>query len=132
MSSASSVNDALTGYLAGRVTADLVVATVAAEYYRDARGGMRDALKPVIEVIERAHPGVVELSGSQERPGFAVRLTDRPFPKRYEGELREAVGVLVEAQRAAPLHNPSPSVVPARGILSRFLGAVRRLFTAST
>src|SRR6267154_2294637 len=133
MSSATSVNDALTGYLAGRVTAEQLVGTVTAAYYRERGMGNGERLKPVIEVIERAHPGVVELSGSAEKPGFGVRLAERPFPKRYEGELREAVEILVGAQHAAPLQKPSPSVgparvVPARGIFSRFFGAVRRLF----
>jgi len=124
MSSASSVNDALTGYLAGRVTAEQLVGTVTAAYYRERGMGNGQWLKPVIEVIERAHPGVVELAGSAETPGFAVRLAERRFPKRLEGDLRGAAQRIVGA--------PSPSVVPARGIFSRFFGAVRRLFTAST
>src|SRR3989475_11090289 len=132
MSSGSSVNDALTAYLAGRMTADRVVAAVAAAYYREQGAGSRGQLRPIIEVIERAHPGVVELSGSAEKPGFGVRLAERPFPKRYEGELRAAVQILVGARHAAPLHDPAPSVIPARGILSRLIGAVRRLFSAST
>ena len=88
-------------------------------------------MKPLMELIERVHPGVVELSGSAEKPGFGVRLAERPFPKRQERELREAVEMLVGAQHAAPLHD-SPSVAPACSILSRLIGAVRRLFTAST
>ncbi len=124
MSSATSVNEALTGYLAGRVTAEQLVGTVTAVYYREGGMGNGEWLKPVIEVIERAHPGVVELAGSAEKPGFAVRLAERRFPKRLERDLRGAVQTIVGA--------PSPSVGPARGILSRVFGAVRRLFTAST
>ena len=137
MSSATSVNDALSGYAAGRLTAQQLVGVVVAAYYGAGGSGLGSGLKPLIEIIERAHPGVVELSGSAEKPGFGVRLAERPFPKRYEGELREAVEILVGAQHAAPLQKPSPAVgparvVPARGIFSRFFGAVRRLFTAST
>ena len=131
MSSASSVSSALAGYAAGRVTAEQLVAHVAAAYYGARDSGLGTRLKPLIELIERVHPGVVELSGSAEKPGFGVRLAERPFPKRYERELREAVEMLVEAQHTAPLHD-SPSVAPARNILSRLIGAVRRLFTAST
>ena len=132
MSSAASVNSALADYSAGRMTAQQLVGVVAAAYYGARDSGLGTRLKPLIEIIERAHPGVVELAGSAEKPGFGVRLAERPFPKRYEGELREAVQIVVGAQHAAPLQNPPPSVVPPRGILSRFLGAVRRLFTAST
>ena len=123
MSSATSVNDALTGYLAGRVTAEQLVGTVTAAYYRERGMGNGERLKPVIEVIERAHPGVVELAGSAEKPGFAVRLAERPFPKRLDAELRQAVASVV---------TPPSSPVPRPRLLSRFFGAVRRFFTAST
>ncbi len=131
MSSASSVSSALADYAAGRVTAEQLVAQVAAAYYAARDSGLGTRLKPLIELIERVQPGVVELSGSAEKPGFGVRLAERPFPKRHERELREAVEMLVGAQHAAPRHD-SPSVAPARSILSRLIGAVRRLFTAST
>ena len=132
MSSASSVNDVLTGYAAGRVTAEQLVSVVAGAYYGEGGRGTREGLRPVMEVIERAHPGIVELAGSAEKPGFAIRLAERPFPKRYEAGLREAVQNIVGAQHAAPLHNPPISIVPPRGMLSRIVQAVRRLFTAST
>ena len=128
----SSVNSALTDFAAGRMTAQQLVGVVVAVYYGARDSGLGARLKPLMEIIERAHPGVVDLSGSSEKPGFGVRLAERPFPKRYEGELREAVQMVVGAQHAAPLRNPPPSVVPARGIFSRLIGAVRRLFTAST
>jgi hypothetical protein len=133
MSSATSdVRQTLEGYVAGRVKAERLVEVVTAAYYgRDAGTGMRDALRPVIGIIERAHPGVIELSGTAGGPGFAVRLADRPFPKRFEAALRGAAEtVLVGAQHAAPLQD----VPPARttGLVARLLQAVRRLFTAST
>jgi hypothetical protein len=122
-----SVSETLEGYVAGRVKAERVVEAVAAAYYGEERGiGSRERLQPVMDVIERAHPGIVELTGSAEKPGFAVRLTNRPFPKEYEPALRAAVeAVLVEAQHAAPLRAPNP------GLVARLFGAIRRLFTAS-
>jgi hypothetical protein len=132
MSSDSSVNSALAEYAAGRMPAQQLVGVVAAAYYGDGGRGTRDGLKPVMDVIERAHPGVVELTSASDKPGFSMRLAERPFPKRYEGELREAVQIVVGAQHAAPLHHPATSVIPAPGILSRLIGAVRRLFSAST
>jgi len=121
MSSASSVNDALTGYAAGRVTAEQLVGVVAAAYYRERGAGSREQLRPVMEIIERAHPGVVELSGSSEKPGFGVRLAERPFPKRYEEALRQAVQGLVTAPR---------SPLPAPGLFTRIIRAIRKVFSA--
>lgn len=121
MSSASSVNDALTSYASGRMTAEQLVSAVAAAYYTEHGAGSREQLRPIIEIIEKAHPGVVELSGSTQKPGFAIRLAERPFPKRYEGELRHVVESLVTAPR---------SVLPAPGLFTRILRAIRRVFSA--
>lgn len=129
MSSASShVRGVLEGYVAGRVKAERVVEAVAAACYTEHGAGSREHLRPILAVIERAHPGVIELASTPDKPGFAVRLAERPFPKEYEGSLREAVeGVLASAgQPAAP-----GSVVRAPGLWSRFYAAVRRLFSAS-
>jgi len=129
MSSASSADDLLAGYLAGRVTAEQLVAAVTATYYQDAGNGTRDTLRPVIDVIERAHPGVVELTGSADRPGFAVRLAERQFPKRYEGELRSAVTAALQSHPASRISHP---VQTARepGLFRRIVAAVRNLFSA--
>ena len=121
MSSGSSVNDALTGYLTGQVTADRVVATVAAAYYREQGAGSGEQLRPLMEIIERAHPGIVELSANTEKPGFGVRLAERPFPKRYEAEFRQVVEGLVTA--------PS-SPLPAPSLFIRIVRAIRRVFSA--
>jgi len=121
MSSGSSVNDALTGYAEGRMSAEQLVGVVAAAYYRERAAGSGEQLRPIIEVIERAHPGVVELSGSAEKPGFAVRIAERPFPKRYEAELRQAVAGLVTAPR---------SPLPAPGLFTRIVRAIRKVFSA--
>jgi hypothetical protein len=124
-SAASPIRAVLEGYVAGRVKAERVVEAVAAEYYgRDAGSGMRDALRPVVEIIERAHPGVIELAGSQAQPGFAVRLAERPFPKVYEDSLRAAVVGALGAHLASRIPHP--------GFWARAVRAVRRFFTAST
>jgi hypothetical protein len=125
MSSSSSVKETLEGFVAGRVKAERVVEAVAAAYYgRDAGGGMRDALRPVIEIIERAHPGVVELAGTSDGPGFSVRLAERPFPKGLDVALRNAVVVALGTHPASPIAHP--------GFWARAVRAVRRFFTAST
>lgn len=121
MSSGTSVNEALAGYAAGRVTAQQLVSVVAGAYYKEQGAGSRERLRPIIEVIEKAHPGVVELAGSAEKPGFAVRLAERPFPKRYEAELRQAVTGVVSA--------PS-SPLPAPGFFTRIVAAIRKVFSA--
>jgi hypothetical protein len=122
MSSVSSVNDALSAYLAGKMSAEKVVTVVATAYYGDGGGGTRGGLKPVIDVIERAHPGIVELSSAPDKPGFSVRLAERPFPKRLEEELRQAVAAVAIA--------PS-SPVPRPSLLARIVSAIRRVFSAS-
>jgi len=121
MSSATSVNDALSGYAAGRVTAEQLVAQVAAAYYGEGGRGTRDGLKPVIDVIERAHPGIVELSSASDKPGFAVRLAERPFPRRFESELRQAVASVVTLPQ---------SPVPRPGLFIRLVRAIRKVFSA--
>ena len=89
-SASSRVKDALESYLAGRVKAERLVVAVAAEYYRDVRNGKRETLQPLIDVIDRASPGIVELGTVQGGSGFDVRLAERPFPKQHEPELRRA------------------------------------------
>src|SRR6266550_516769 len=86
----SPVKDALESYVAGRVKAERLVVTVAAEYYRDTGNGKRETLRPLIDVIDRASPGIVELGIAQGGSGFEVRLVERPFPKQHEAELRRA------------------------------------------
>ncbi len=121
MSSASSVNSLLAEYAAGRVPAERLVGAVAEAYYKG--DGRREMLRPVMEVIERAHPGIVELSGTAGAPGFAVRLAERPFPKQWEGALREAAqSVAGTASNISPL--PSP------GLFTRIIRAIRRVFSA--
>jgi hypothetical protein len=137
MSSApSSINDVLAAYVAGREQAARVVAVVADAYYREAGKGRREVWRPVMDVIERAAPGLVELVGAPGRPGFEIRLAQRAFPKEFEPALRAAIdAVMAGARHAAPLQNPGaplPTPEPQNtGLLSRVFRAVRRLFSAS-
>jgi hypothetical protein len=129
MSSASSVNDALAGYLAGRVSAERVVTVVAAEYYGAGVSGLgtREALKTLMETIERAHPGIIALTATADRPGFAIQLAERPFPKRHEAEFRQAV----QAALVRGFDFPRPeALAPRPGLFSRLIRAIRRVFSA--
>ena len=129
MSSGSSVNDTLRAYLAGEVTAAQLSVVVAGEYYRETRNGKRETLQAIMDVVERAHPGIVELKASEQSPGFDVRLAERPFPKRYESELREAVEQVLNTFPVSRVPFPDqPAQRP--GLLRRIVAAVRRLFRA--
>jgi len=125
MSSASSVNSALADYAAGRMTAQQLVGVVTAQYWILEPGSRsRELLRPIMDVIEKAHPGIVALSGSSERPGFAVQLAERPFPKRYDADLRTAAQAVV-----LPVDSRDPgSQLQAPGLFSRIVRAIRRLF----
>lgn len=120
-SSATSVSSALADYAAGRLTAQQLVSAVATAYYQgDER---RERLRPVMDVIERAHPGIVELSASDQKPGFAVRLAERPFPKQWEPALREAAAAI-----SGSGSNLSP--LPSPGLFSRIVRAIKKIFSA--
>jgi hypothetical protein len=125
-SSSSATRDALASYLAGRAPAERVVAVVAEAYYRG-RGRDRERLQPVIEVIERAAPGVVGLVGTEGGVGFDIRLAERPFPKQEEARLRQVV-----AQVLPDWGGEAAFDVPAeRSFLARLVRTVRRFFSAS-
>jgi len=126
----SAINEALQGYAAGRVKAERLVIAVATAYYgREGVRGIRDGLGPLIEIIDRASPGVVELGGVAG--GFDIRLAERSFPKQYEPELRLAVEAYLASHRTTGLISVPPAVAPSAGVLSRIVGAIRRLFGAS-
>jgi hypothetical protein len=137
MSSASSpVSDALASYVAGRIKPERVVISVAAAFY-GARGGReRRALQPLIDVIDRASPGIVELGSVAGGAGFEIRLAERPFPRQYEAALRRAAETVLAASgghapgEAAPVASAPDR--PARSVLARLVGAIRRLFSAAT
>lgn len=131
-SSSSAIRTLLEEYVGGRVAADRLVPSIAAQYYRsEARG--REGLRPLMDVIERAAPGVVQLARVPEGPGFDIRLAERPFPAEYEPELRRAAQSVLEggAQWVAEADR-SPVVAAEVGFWSRLLSRVRRLFSATT
>jgi hypothetical protein len=132
----SPVRRELEEYVAGRGGAARLVTAVMDAYYRDGGSGKREALRPVIDVIERAAPGVVELAAAGDAPGFKVQLAERPFPERYANDLRTAAGlalqswaVEVETPRAPPPLPPPPRPSPPpQGLFQRVLGVIRRWF----
>ena len=144
MSSGSSpVKDTLEAYVAGRVKVERLVLAVAAAYYGREGVRVRDGLGPLIDIIDRASPGIVELGGDVGgAQGFDIRLAERSFPKQYEPDLRRAVEAYLASHRttgvidvpptppATSLAPPAPPA-PTPGVLARLVGAIRRLFGAS-
>src|SRR5437016_8262662 len=86
----SSVRREVEGFVAGRVKAERLVIAVAAAYYREAGNGKRETLRPLIDVIDRASPGIVELGVAPGGSGFEIRPAERPFPRECEAQLRQA------------------------------------------
>jgi len=127
----SAVSATLEAYVAGRVTPERVVAVVAAAYYGEGGRGKGEWLRPLVEIIERAHPGVVQLVGSPGRPGFAVQLTERPFPKQYEADLRRAAETILRRLGEQPRETGDGGGRRRPGLVGRLRDAVRRLFSAS-
>ena len=122
-SASSPVSLAIAGYVAGHVKAERLVALVATAYY--GVGGKRDGLKPLMDVIERAAPGVVELAAAANRPGFLIKAAERPFPREYETQLRVAVQVVLGSGEPGA---GSAASVRSPGLLSRMLAAIRGVF----
>lgn len=134
MSSESSpVRETLEEYVAGRVKADRLVIAIAAAYYgREDTPGVRDGLGPLVEIIDRASPGIVELGGvGGGGGGFDIRLAERSFPKQHEPVLRRAVEAYLASHRTTGVIPTPTAGVPAPGVLARIVGAIRRLFTGS-
>src|SRR6266540_2131915 len=129
-SASSPVRDALAGYVAGRVKAERLVIAVSSEYYgRDGRPGTRDGGQLLIDVIDRASPGIVELGTATGGPGFDIRLAERPFPQQYEAELRRAAeAVLGRVEAGGPAGEGGKAPL---GVVARLVAAVRRVFSAS-
>ncbi len=132
-SASSPVRDALEAFVAGRIKPERLVIAVAAAYYGETGRGKRETLRPLIDVIERASPGIVELGSDASSPGFGIRLAERPFPKQYESDLRRAVEAYLASERPtgviAMSHPPVRASGP--GVIARIVGAVRRLFAGS-
>jgi len=131
-SASSPVKDALESYIAGRVKAERLVIAASTEYYREARDGRREALQPLIDVIDRASPGIVELATVQGGSGFDVRLAERPFPKQHEPELRRAAEAVLSGceMRDAGGAKSEETTHPASRI-PRLVSWFRRLFRRS-
>jgi len=127
-SDSSAVRGLLAGYLGGRVPAERLIPALAVEYYRTGDRTARDALRPVMEIIERAAPGVGQLVRTEGGAGFDIRLTERPFPTSEANALRHAVSTAL----ATAWGGGEVTSAPAEpGLLSRLVRAVRRLFSAS-
>jgi hypothetical protein len=122
-SSAISVNAVLADYVAGRVPAAELASAVATAYYGKRGAGSEEWLRPVMDVIERAHPGIVELTASSDKPGFAVRLAERPFPKQWEPALRDAAA---SVSGTASHHSP----LPTPSLFTRLVRAIKKIFSA--
>ncbi len=132
-SGSSPVKEALEAYVAGRVKAERLVIAVSAAYYRERGNGKGETLRPLIDVIDRASPGIVELGTVQGGSGFDVRLAERPFPKQHEAELRRAAEAVLgreDARGEAGESAGEGGTVP-RGLVARFVAAVRRMFSPS-
>src|SRR5260370_42235121 len=133
----SAVRETLESFLAGRAPAERVVIAVAAAYYGQPGGGQRERWRPLIDVIDRASPGIVELGGVAARPGFAVRLAERPFPRQFEAALRGAAAAVLatgsgdaDTPPAAEAPGLAATAIPAAGLVTRLVPAGRRLFRA--
>lgn len=122
--------------MAGRLPADRLVATVAQRFYGAAGQGERDALRPVVEVAERAAPGVVSLERNDSGAGFDIRPVERPFPSAYEEALRGAAAAALavswkDPEGASRTPVPEPRSPARQSWLGRVVSAVRRFFSAS-
>ncbi len=129
----SAVSQTLRAYVARHVPAERVVAVVAEAYYGDRGKGNGDWLRSLVEIIERAHPGIVQLAGSPGRPGFAVQLAERPFPREFEPDLKLAVAASLRmlGEGGGDEGRDAGEGRPRSGVVARLVGAVRRLFSAS-
>jgi hypothetical protein len=135
-SGSSAVSGLLAGYLDGRVPPERLIPAVAVEYYRTGDRKTREALRPVMEIIERASPGVGQLIRTEGGAGFDIRLAERPFPAADEAELRKAVSTALAAWGGGvgtpeAIAEATTATPGAPGLFSRLVRAVRRLFSAS-
>ena len=127
----SSVREAVESYLEGRAKAERLVIAVSAAYYREAANGKRETLQPLMDVIDRASPGIVELGTVQGGSGFDVRLAERPFPNQYEAELRRAAEAVLGRVGARAGGEAREGGTARPGIIVRLVAAARRLFSPS-
>jgi len=121
----SSVRQELEGFVAGRVKPERVVIAVSAAYYGERGNGKRETLRPLIDVIDRASPGIVELGIVAGGAGFEIRLAERPFPREYEAQLREAAEAVLTGMGNGETGKVEPTT--ATGLWSW----IRRLFRSA-
>ena len=128
-SSSSAAKELLAAYVAGRVPAVRLVPAIAVEYYRSPDAKQRAALRPVMDVIERAAPGVARLARTDSGAGFDIQLAERPFPETFDTSLKEAAAGVLAGWGAA---SSAAVAETGSGFWSRLIDRVRRLFSAST
>jgi len=118
------------------VKAERLVIAVSAAYYREAANGKRETLQPLMDVIDRASPGIVELGTATGGPGFDVRLAERPFPKQYDAELRLAAQAVLSGwgmrdagwEYDGEATHPASRIPPPPSRISHLVSWIRRLF----
>ncbi len=142
-SASSPAKRALEDFVAGRLPADRLVAAVTGRFYGAAGRGEKEALRPVVELAERAAPGVVSLERREGGAGFDVRAVERTFPDASLEALRGAAQAALAASWTDPVSTaPEPALTPRtpvpgprspepQGWFARAVSAVRRLFSAS-
>ena len=134
-SASSPARRALEDFAAGRLPAERLVAAVAGRFYGAAGRVEKEALRPVVEVAERAAPGVVSLERRDGGAGFDVRAVERAFPEESLEALRGAVATALAASWADAADPRSPDPGPRspapQSWFGRVVSAVRRLFSAS-
>ncbi len=132
---------ALEDFVAGRMPADRLVATLAGRFYGAAGKGEKEALRPVVELAERTAPGVVSLERVEGKTGFDVRAVERKIPEASLHALRDAAAAALAVSWADPVAAGAPLSSEAtthhaprtsEGWFSRIVTAVKRLFSAST
>lgn len=131
----SNISETLAGFVAGRVKAERLVSVLTTAYYgRDGHPEATEGLQPLIAIIDRASPGIVELGSETAGPGFGIRLAERPFPKQYESDLKRAAEVYL-AERGQGTADESRMVAQRpggdQGWLARLGRVLHRLFAAS-
>ena len=127
-SSSSAAKELLAAYVAGRVPAVRLVPAIAVEYYRSPDTKQRAALRPVMDIIERAAPGVARLARTESGAGFDIQLAERPFPETFETSLKEAA---TDALAGWGTPAAAGEAGAGSGFWSRLIDRVRRLFSAS-
>jgi len=125
----------LEAFAEGRGTLERAVAALAAAYYAGPAAAPA-ALRELMGIVERAAPGMVELTAREGGPGFDVRAVGRPVPAAAAAEMRRAVVALLATGWGTGPVTEGPAaageVAAGAGWWNRLVRAVRRLFSAAT